>query len=87
MKHRPYLRNSFFWDMPLHRWVLRTLEPLKMKAVLSFETSGTDYPVAQSHISEKRIPQPNRCEKMRIRKSMPTRVCASKPQQETYASF
>jgi hypothetical protein len=62
----------------------RTMEPLNMTEIRSFETSGTDYPVAQSHNSEKRIPEPNRCAKMKTRKSVPARGRASKPQQETY---
>jgi hypothetical protein len=60
------------------------MEPLNMTAIRSFETSGTDYPVAESHISEKRTPKENRCAKMKTRKSMPARERASKPQQETY---
>jgi len=58
-----------------------------MKAIRSFEMSGTDYPVTQSHISDKPIPQPNRCEKLKTRKSMPAGVCTSKTQQETCARF
>lgn len=44
-------------------------------------------PSDPNHISEKRTPQPNRCEKIKTRKSMPARVFASKPQQEKYARF
>ena len=34
----------------------RTTEPLKMKVVCSFETSGNTYPVTQCHILEEEIP-------------------------------
>jgi hypothetical protein len=54
------LKNPAVWDLTLCRrgsstrnssW---TTEPLKMKAIRSFETSGTTYPVTQRHIPEDR---------------------------------
>jgi hypothetical protein len=40
----------------------KTSEPFKMKAVRSFETSGTAYPVTQDNVPEGRIPLVQRCE-------------------------
>jgi hypothetical protein len=48
---------------------LGILDRYKMKSLRFFETSETEHPVMQLHASEQRNPQPNRCEKLKIRNS------------------
>jgi hypothetical protein len=57
-----YLFDHLFLKLFLHFSWNSTL--LKVKALLSSETSGTDYPVTQFHITEERNPEPYRRENL-----------------------